>query len=77
MIEPKFKFLNIKIKRQTYEGKNAIVILIRDVSKKINQKLLNIKDREEKVERRQAENFSSTVSHEMRTPLGSILYFAE
>lgn len=45
-----FKFLKIKAKRLFYDGKPSVVILIRDVTRKINQKVYNIKIQEEKVE---------------------------
>jgi len=70
-----FNFVRIKVKRQEYFGKPAIVVLLCDVTKKI---LLNLKEKgyQEKQEAaRQKESFTSTVSHELRTPLGNVLFF--
>ena len=56
-------------------GFAAIAIFFFDVTKKIKTKL-NEKMTAEKVQQaKHAENFTSTVSHEMRTPLGSMLFF--
>ena len=56
-------------------AKAAIAIYFFDVNKKIRTKL-NEKITAEKVQQaKHAENFTSTVSHEMRTPLGSMLFF--
>ena len=35
----KERFVSIKIKRQSYDGKAAIVLILNDVTKKINSKL--------------------------------------
>ena len=48
---------------------------MKDVTKKIIDMILNMQKQEKKQQREQAENFTSTVGHEMRTPLASILYF--
>ena len=58
-----------------YQGKAAISIYMTDATKKINTKILKLKDQEKRTQMQQTENFTSTVSHEMRTPLASILYF--
>mmetsp|Transcript_22843 Transcript_22843/g.30455 ORF Transcript_22843/g.30455 Transcript_22843/m.30455 type:complete len:91 (+) Transcript_22843:224-496(+) len=39
---------------------------------RINEKLTE----EKQLQARQVENFTSTVSHEMRTPIASVLFFA-
>ena len=71
------RFVRIKVNRQSYEGKASIVILVRDVSEKINHRMQQIKIQEQKIEAQQAESFTATVSHEMKTPLGSILFFVK
>ena len=40
------KFLKIKVKRQSYEGKSAIVIFMYDVTKKINSKIVELQQQE-------------------------------
>ena len=53
----------------------AIAIFFSDVTKKIKT-IMKEKMTAEKVQQaKNAENFTSTVSHEMRTPLGSMLFF--
>ena len=69
------RFLRIKVKRQLYAGIPAIAVFISDITKKVNQ-LINEKHIQERQHiAKQAENFTSTVSHEMRTPLATILFF--
>ena len=52
----------------------AIAIFFSDVSKKIKTKLNEKMAAEKEQQAKIAENFTSTVSHEMRTPLGSIIF---
>ena len=48
---------------------------MKDATKKIRNSILKMQNQEKKMQKEQSENFTSTVSHEMRTPLASILYF--
>ena len=52
----------------------AIAIFFSDVSKKIKTTLREKIAAEKEQQAKTAENFTSTVSHEMRTPLGSIIF---
>lgn len=52
----------------------AIAIFFSDVSKKIKTTLREKMAAEKEQQAKTAENFTSTVSHEMRTPLGSIIF---
>jgi len=70
-----YRLVRIKVKPQLYFGKPAIVLLLKDVSKKTAARLQERFLQEKQEAARQAENFTSTVSHEMRTPLGNILFF--
>ena len=58
-----------------YIGKPAIAIFMSDYTKKIRDKLNRLQRQEEFDSAQQSENFTSTVSHEMRTPLFSIQFF--
>ena len=73
----KFKFVKIKVQRQSYEGKASMVILMRDVTEKIHSKIQKLKIKEDINDLKQAESFTSTVSDEMKTPLGSINFFVK
>ena len=65
----------IKVKRQMWYGMPAIAIFISDVTKKIVSHVNEKKVEEEREKAKQAENFTQTVSHEMRTPIGNCLVF--
>jgi len=69
------KFLAIEVRCQSYKCKAAIAIYINDVTKKINGKVKEMHHREKQQEATQTESFTATMSHEMRTPLGTVLFF--
>lgn len=68
-------FLRIKVKQLAFIGKPAIAIFLTEVTTKIKEKL-RVKFQDEKDQQEQrSSHFKSTVSHEMKTPLESVLYF--
>ena len=71
----KVQFLSIKVKKQNYLGRPSTSLYIRDVTKKIMDKIEQIVHQEERVKSQQSETFTSSVSHEMRTPLNSTIFF--
>ena len=71
----KSQFIRIKVQKQLYLGRPSITIYLRDVTKKINCKMEQIVEQEERTKLQQSENFKSSVSHEMRTPLNSAIFF--
>ena len=68
-------FLGVEIKRFMFLGKISIAIFLTDASDKVRLKAMKMLLKHKKELAKQAENFTSTVSHEMQTPLGSILFF--
>ena len=50
---------------------------MKDETKKIRNRILKMQNQEKKMQKDHSENFTSTVGHEMRTPLASILYFVK
>ena len=48
-----------------------------DITKKIVRKVIKKKKLEKEHKAKQVESFSSTVSHELQTPISSILFFIE
>ena len=58
-----------------YGGRQATVIYIINETKKIHAKFKDIKHSQKLLQAQQQQNFTSTVSHEMRTPLGSVQFF--
>ena len=58
-----------------YGGRQATVIFLINESKKIRAKFNDIKHSQKLLQVQQQQNFTSTVSHEMRTPLGSVQFF--
>ena len=67
--------MSVRVSKQEYFGKPAVVLLMTDVTKKIHSRLRAKHAQEKEQKAQHAENFQSTVSHEMRTPLESILFF--
>ena len=65
----------MKIKPQMYCGLPAIAIYITDATTKIADKLMRLQAREQHQTNQQTESYSSTVGHELRTPLLSIMFF--
>ena len=76
-VDLKDRFVTIKIDRQIYLGKAVFVILIREVTWQIQVNLLSLQRQEQYLKQQQAENFTSMISHEMRAPLLSMIYFLE
>ena len=65
----------MKVKRQRYLGKPLIAIYMRDATKKVKARLQQMIHLEERANAQQTESFTQTLSHEMRTPLASTLFF--
>ena len=68
-------FVSIRVNKQEYFGMPARVILMADVTKKVRSRLNSKLAKEKEQQVQHAENFKSTVNHEMCTPLESILFF--
>ena len=58
-----------------YLGKPATAIYLNNYTKKIKEKLYRMKEQETAQRDQQAESYTSTLSHEMRTPLFTIIFF--
>ena len=69
------EYFELTVKRQTYIGRPAVAVYVRNRTKKIKEKLFRMLRREEVNSKQQAENFSSVISHEMRTPILNIIFF--
>ena len=67
----------MQIKRQVYVGKPVIALYIRDKTEHVHEKLLMMQFKEESQMKQQAESFTSTISHEMRTPILTIIFFLQ
>ena len=63
------------MRRQIYLGSATIAIYINDQTEMIKKKKRKVREERERAAMQQQENFTSTVSHEMRTPLATILFF--
>ena len=68
-------FLSIKVKKQRYLGEQAIVIFLSDITTKMQQKIGAMQRKESMQVERQTESFTATVSHEMRTPIATSIFF--
>ena len=54
-----------------------MVVFISDLTNKVYSEIKNKKENEEKTEMRIYQTQSSTVSHELATPISSIIYFVQ
>ena len=66
--------MKIKVKRQLFNCKPALTIFVSDVTKKILGRIENMKNLEFQQQAQQAEGYTATINHEMRTPLASMLF---
>jgi len=69
--------VEMQVKRQIYVGKPVIALYIRDKTKRVHEKLLMMERKEETQMKQQVESFTSTISHEMRTPILTIIFFLQ
>ena len=69
------RFVTFKVKRQTYNGKAAFAIFMSDATKKIRSRVEKMRTQEYQQQAQQAESYTATMSHEMRTPIASALFF--
>ena len=59
----------MRVKKQTYMGVPAIELHMNNATTKVINKLRQMQEQETKQTANQTESFTSTVSHEMRTPI--------
>ena len=65
------------VKRQLYGGRPALALYIRDKTKRVREKLYRMKRQEDYQLSQQIESFTSTISHELRTPIMTVLFFLQ
>ena len=58
-------------------GVPAVALYMKDSTIKVREKLRQMEEQEVKQTAIQSENFTSTVSHEMRTPISTMLFFLQ
>ena len=68
------RFFAIKVKKQNYLGQQAFAIYLSDYTKKLQAKLLSLQEGERKRYEMTASTYTSTVTHELRTPLLSVVF---
>ena len=56
-------------------SKPAVAVYINDITKMISEKLIKMEYLEHQQEKLQAQNFTSTISHEMQTPIETMIFF--
>ena len=71
----KNRFVRLNINSFEFDGKAAFAIFISDVTRKTARKVNELDIIQKHQINQMAENLTSTVSHEMQTPLSSILFF--
>ena len=65
----------MKVRKQNYLGSSTIAMYINDSSEWVKRKIQEKEAQEAAKAKQQQENFTSTVSHEMRTPLATTIFF--
>ena len=67
--------MSIKVQQQEYMAVPTIAVYISDKTNKVNENLMRVKHREQQLRSKTSESYTATISHEMRTPLDTILFF--
>ena len=67
----------IRAKKINYLGKSAIAIYFQNMTQHVNELRLEAKVLEAKNRNQSLESYTSTISHEFRTPLSTSLMFLE
>ena len=67
----------MRVKKQTYLGVPAIALHMNDATTKVVNKLHRMLEQEKEQARILAESFTSTVSHEMRNPIQTMLFLMQ
>ena len=70
-------FVTIQVKPYEFQGKKAAALTLLSVTEKMKNKFYKMQRRERHAKQQQAESYKSTISHEMRTPLQSLIIFAK
>ena len=68
-------FFRISVNSIEYLGESSIALYIEDVTEHERNKILSNELLKQRSEQRNMENFTSTISHEFRTPLATALTF--
>ena len=71
----KYQFIEMQVKKQMYMGKPVIALYMRDKTQRVYEQLLTMKRNEEIQTQTQVESFTSTISHEMNTPILTLIIF--
>ena len=71
------RFISIRVKPQPYFGKSRVALFINDRTKKVQDKLRSMREQESFLDAQQAEGYTATISHEMHSPLESLVWFVD
>ena len=69
------KFMSIKVQQQEYMAVPTIAVYMSDKTNEVNENLMRVKHREQQLRSKTSESYTATISHEMRTPLETMLFF--
>jgi len=72
-----FTFTQIRTRKINYLEKPAVAIYLKNITEHINQLRLESQILEQKNKNATLESYTSTISHEFRTPLATCLMFLE
>lgn len=74
-VKVKKQYVMLQIRKQVHASKPAFVVYMRDKTESVRKKLLQMQRLDTRTVARQTEQFTSTVSHEMRAPIQTIMFF--
>lgn len=71
----KNKFVAFRVNKINHNNENVVGVFIRDLTRKIKSKIDRKEQEESQQSANQAESYSATLSHEMKTPIASVTFF--
>ena len=73
--KPKHEYIQVRAKKTNYLESPAVAVYFTNVSHTVNQLLLESQFLEQKNRNESLESYTSTISHEFRTPVSTALMF--
>ena len=74
-LELKNKFISLKVRQIEYMAVPSIAVYMSDKTNEVKESLMRVKHQEQQLRSKTSESYTATISHEMRTPLETILFF--
>ena len=69
--------MSIRVKPQPYVGESRVALFINDRTNKVSNKLHQMRKQETFLSAQQAEGYTATLSHELKAPLSTLVFFVK